>query len=330
MFKKLNIKILVIILVVLVAIYFLTDLLGDNDRSFKSQIVEVDTAKVTDIYINIPKDKAEISLTRTGGTTDWSVESGGQKFPADAGVVKNILSQFADLKPERVAATSKEKWGQYEVSDSAGTRVKLKNGKTELVDIYVGKFSYTQPPQQPGQQQNPYQQQRGKMTSFVRLADETKVYAVEGFMKMSYQKDMNSYRNKSLLKVNKDDVSRLVFSYPGNVTMTVAKNESGKWQMNGMPADSTKTVRYLNKIAKLTSSNFIDPSTPKNSIGGYKLNIEGNNFTPVEINAIPTPDTLVKYIITSSINPDAEFDGTKGKLFEKVFVTETEFLPDVK
>lgn len=330
MFKKLNIKILVIILVVLVAIYFLTDLLGDNDRSFKSQIVEVDTAKVTDIYINIPKDKAEISLSRTGGSTDWSVMSGGQKFPADAGVVKNILSQFADMKPERVAATSKEKWGQYEVSDSAGTKVKLKNGKNELVDIYIGKFSYTQPPQQPGQQQNPYQQQRGKMTSFVRLADENKVYAVEGFMKMSYQKDINSYRNKSLLKVNKDDVSRLVFSYPGNVTMTVDKNESGKWQMNGMLADSTKTVRYLNKIAKLTSSNFVDPSTPKTGMGGYKLNIEGNNFTPVEISAIPTPDTLIKYIITSSINPAAEFDGTKGKLFEKVFVTETEFLPDTK
>lgn len=330
MFKKLNIKILIIILIVLVAIYFLADIFGNRERSFRSQIVEVDTARVTDIYINIPKENAEISLSRTGGSTDWSVMSGGQKFPADASVVKGILGQFADLKPERVAANSKAKWGQYEVSDSAGTRVKLNDGKKELVDIYIGKFSYTQPPQQPGQQQNPYQQQRGKMTSFVRLTDEEKVYAVEGFMKMSFQKDINSYRNKSLLKVNKDDISRLVFSYPGNVTMTVEKNESGKWQMNGMPADSTKTVRYLNKIAKLTSSSFIDPSTPKIGMGGYKLNVEGNNFSPVEINATPTSDTLIKYVISSSINPAAEFDGTKGKLFEKVFVTETEFLPDAK
>ena len=55
MFHKLNLKTLVIILAVLVAIYFIATMVGSNDRTFRSEIVKVDTASVTDIYISILK-----------------------------------------------------------------------------------------------------------------------------------------------------------------------------------------------------------------------------------------------------------------------------------
>ena len=325
MFKKLNVKTLVIILIVLAGIYYISDLIGDKERSFRSEVVTVDTANVTDIYISIPKDNAEIRLMRTGDASNWQVLADGNKFNADENVVKTILGQLSDMKPERVAATSEKKWADFEVSDSTGVRVTLKDGKNELADVYVGKFSYTQPPQ--GAQQNPYQQQRGKMTSFVRVADEDEVYAVEGFLKMSYQKDVNSYRNKELVNVNKDDLSRMVFNYSGNRNFTLSKSEEGMWLLDGMPADSAKTVQYINKIAKLNSSNFVDPSTPKMGEANFKLRLEGNNFVPIEINAFPS-DTTVQYVVTSSINPGAEFDGSKATLFEKVFVEHNAFLPD--
>jgi len=323
MFHKLNVKTLVIILAVLVAIYFIASIVGTNDRTFRSEIVKVDTTKVTDVYVSILKDKAEIKLTKTGSPTSWEVSANGNHYVADPNIVKNILAQFSDLKPERIAATSSDKWKQFEVSDSTGTHVVLKDGNSELANVYIGKFSYSQPPAQ-AQQQNPYQQQRGKMTSFVRLAKEDEVYAVDGFLKMTYQKDINAYRKKSLINVNKDDLTKLVFAYPGNGSFSISKNES-KWLINGVLADSSKTVKYLNKIAHLSSSDFLDPSTLKTSDATYKLTIEGNNFAPIEISAFPS-DSLVKYVITSSANSGAEFNGTKGKLFEKVFVDQSEFL----
>jgi hypothetical protein len=323
MFHKLNIKILVIILVILVAVIFIIDMMGDKERSFRSDIIEVDTASITSVVINIPKDQAEIILSRTGSSSNWVVMSQGNKYAADISVVKNILAQLNDIKAERVAATNEDKWDQFEVSDSTGTRVILKDGNNEVADLYVGKFSYAQPPQ--GAQQNPYQQQRGKMTSFVRLADENEVYAVDGFLKMSYQNDVNSYRNKSLVNVNKDDISRLVFQYPNNQSFSLTKNNN-QWMINGQLADSAGTVGYINKIYRLTSSNFVAPSTPKTGDAEYTLRIEGNNFTPIDLRAFPS-DSITQFVVTSSFNADAEFDGAKSKLFEKIFIQKAELMP---
>ncbi|MBE0639819.1 MAG: DUF4340 domain-containing protein [Bacteroidales bacterium] len=321
MFKKLNVKVLIIILVILAAIYALSEFRGDKDRSFSRVLIAVDTAKVTEIHIHIPTENAEIQLVRNT-ESDWSVKAEGNSYPADYNLVKSILGQFHEIKPERIAATSKDRWTEYEVTDSAAIRVKVKGDSKNLADVYFGKFSYTQPPQ--GQMQQ--QQQQGKMTSFVRRADDQKVYAVEGFLRMTYQKDVNAYRNKTLVNVNKDDISRLEFTHP-DFQFTVEKVDN-RWMINNQPADSLKTVRYLSRLQRLTSANFVPSSTIKTGDAAFELNIEGNNFNPVELKAFSTPDTLINWVITSTMNPQAEFDGTKAQLFERTFVTETEFLPE--
>lgn len=321
MFKKLNIKVLTIILVILAAIYAISEFTGSKERSFSRILVAVDTASVNEIQIQIPANNADIKLVRNA-VADWSVEAEGNRYGADYSVVKSILSQFHEMKPERIAATSKEHWSDFDITDSIAIQVTLSSGKKNVADIYFGKFSYTQPPQ--GQMQ--MQQQQGKMTTFVRSAKDDRVYAVEGFLRMNYQHDVNSYRNKNLLSVNRDDIERLSFSYPG-YRFNVEKVDD-HWMINDQPADSLKTLRYLNRIQRLTSVNFVSPDTPKTSDEVYKITVEGNNFSPVELRAISTPDTTISYIITSSANPEGQFDGTKSQLFKVTFVDETEFLPD--
>ena len=164
------------------------------------------------------------------------------------------------------------------------------------------------------------------MTTFVRSAKDDMVYAVEGFLRMNYQKDVNSYRNKNLVSVNRDDIARLSFNYP-DYSFNVEKVDD-RWMINGQPADSLKTLRYLSRIQRLTSVNFVSQDTPKTSDEVYKITVEGNNFSPVELRAISTPDTTISYIIISSANPEGQFDGTKSQLFKLTFVDETEFLPD--
>jgi hypothetical protein len=206
-------------------------------------LVAVDTASVSEIHIQIQSDNADIKLVRNA-LADWSVEANGNRYGADYGVVKSILSQFQEMKPERIAATSKEYWGDFDITDSLAIRVTLSSGKKNIADIYFGKFSYTQPPQ--GQMQ---MQQQGKMTTFVRSAKDDRVYAVEGFLRMNYQKDVNSYRNKNLVSVNRDDIARLSFNYP-DYSFNVEKVDD-RWMINGQPADSLKTLRYLSRIPNL-------------------------------------------------------------------------------
>jgi hypothetical protein len=210
------------------------------------------------------------------------------------------------------------------VTDSTATRIMLYNDTKLMADLYVGKFNYTQPPQG---QQNPYQQQsKGKMSTYVRPAGDKEVYVVDGFIKMSIQANANAYRDKTLFASNKDDLTKIAFSYPNGESFVLSK-EGAKWFLNGQATDSTKTLRYLNKLSRLTSSNFIDEVMPLTSTPTHHVKIEGNNIIPVDINAFPA-DSVNKFVITSSLVPDAKYSGAKSGLFERVFVNSSEFFTD--
>ncbi len=205
--KFLNTKTLIILLVILAGIYLVSKLTEKEDRSFKSEMVSIDSADVTKIVI-LPKlggDGKEVMFTKTG--SEWKLESEGKTYKPDASAITNILGELMRMKSERVAATDESKWKEFEVSDSTGTRIKLYKDKKLMADLYVGKFNYSQPKGP----QNPYQQNKGKMSTYVRPAEDNEVYVVDGFIKMSIQANVDNYRDKTLCAVpergpDKDDI----------------------------------------------------------------------------------------------------------------------------
>jgi len=320
--RFLNTKTLIILLVILGGIYLISKLTEKEDRSFRSEMVTIDSADVTKVVI-MPKlgsDGQEVVITKTG--YEWKLESEGKSYKADPSSIKNILAELMRMKSERVAAVDESKWAEYEVSDSTGTRIQLFKNKKILADLYVGKFDYSQPKGP----QNPYQQNRGKMSTYVRPAEDKEVYVVDGFIKMSIQPNVNAYRDKTLFASNKDDLTKITFNYSNNDNFILNK-ENGKWFLNGVPTDSTKTVRYLNKLARVTSSNFIDDVEPLSNSPAFQVTIEGNNLLPVELKAFPA-DSTNKFVITSSRVPDAKYSGVKAGLFDRIFVDRSEFFAD--
>mgnify|MGYP001767300506 CR=1 FL=1 len=325
--KFLNTKTLIILLVILGVIFLITTLTKKEDRTFKSEMVSIDSTRVTKMVIQ-PKlgdQGKEVIISKTGN--EWKLESDGKTYRPDQTTVNNVLVELVRMRSERVAATDESKWKEFEVTDSLATRIKVFDDEKLMADLYVGKFNYVQPPK--GQQQNPYQQQnKGKMSTYVRPAGDKEVYVVDGFIKMSIQANVNAYRDKTLFACNKDDLTKITFNYPGAEGFVLSK-EGTKWYMNGQPADSLKTSRYLNKLVKVTSSNFIDEVMPLTSAPTHQVKIEGNNIIPAEISAFPA-DSVNQYVITSSLIPDSKYSGTKSGLFERVFAKSTEFLPDEK
>lgn len=315
--KFLNTKTLLILLVVLVAIYFITTVTKKEDRTFQSQIVEIDTAAITQIKI-IPKINGgdEISLSRSGN--EWQLESNGQNFPPDETAIQNVLNELVRLRTERVAATDASKWAQFEVTDSTATRLKVYDGSDLMADIYLGKFSYTQAPQQ-----NQYQRQQPKMFTHIRAAGDDRVYVVEGMIKMTIQPNIKTYRAKDLASLDPAMIKKVSFNYP-DMSFTLA-NENNTWMINGTPVDSAKTVRYLSKFRRLTSNNFIDDVMGESGAAPYIVSLEGDNFMPIELRAIPA-DSVNQYIVTSSLLPGTRFSGGKNRLFERVFVQPDEFM----
>ena len=320
--KYLNTKTLIILLIILGGIYLITKLTEKEDRTFRSEMVTIDSADVTKIIISpkLGSDGQEVIITKTG--YEWKLESEGKTYKADPSSIKNVLAELMRMKSERVAAVDESKWNEYEVSDSTGTRIQLFKNKKMIADLYVGKFDYSQPKGP----QNPYQQNRGKMSTYVRPAEDKAVYVVDGFIKMSIQPSVNAYRDKTLFASNKDDLTKITFNYSTYDNFVLSKEE-GKWFLNGVPTDSIKTADYLNKLARVTSSNFIDEIEPFSHSPAFQVKIEGNNILPVELKAFPA-DTTNKFVITSSRVPDAKYSGLKAGLFDRIFVDRSEFFPD--
>jgi len=323
MFKKLNVKVLIILLIVLLGIYFISEMFDSSERSFKNKLADFDNSNVTTLIIESSKgDKVKI----VNENDIWKVISDGKSYLADETAIINNLNILNNLKVKRVAATDKSKWAEYQVVDTMAVRLIVEENNDEALNLLIGKFSYKQP-DNAQQQQNPNQRQQPIITSFVRLDDDDIVYAVDGFLKMNFNADVDSYRYKKLTDLNKDDIEKLDYSSTMKKPFSLSKQD-GKWFLNGIQADSTKTVKYLNSIAKLTSSSFVyDVSENELPSAAYTLKIEGNNFNPIELKAFPA-DSVYQYLISSTNVDDALFSGSASKLFDKVFVGVEKFLPE--
>jgi hypothetical protein len=312
MFKKFKSGLLLIVLAVLIIAYLLVRYAGSNDRTFKDKVLSFDSSVITEIIIDDPKNQQDpVDLRKTGDK--WIVKVGPKEYTADTNVIKNMLSQLSDMPTKRFAGKGSDAWAKYEVADTSATLVTIKSSGKTIAEVLVGKFSYNVPKDQ---QQVQGRQQRGEMTSYVRLKGEKDVYAVDGYLKMTFGSKIESYRYKSLASVKPEDITRLTVTEPGN--RKVFENPDGNWIMNGMPVDSATTVKFRNTIARLSGTKFTDQEAGPSG-ASHSLLIEGNNFAPVEIQAFPVADTNVNYIVTSSANPGSFFNGQEGGLFKKIW-----------
>jgi len=124
MFSKMSNKTLAIVLLVLgVALYFA--IFSDHsDSSYKNEVVNIDTAKVTTIKFSLP-DKDDFELIKSGN--NWMVKSGNTQSDADQNRVKALLTQMAPLKTIRVGGN---------LSDNAQIEQYIIDNNKELYDFH--------------------------------------------------------------------------------------------------------------------------------------------------------------------------------------------------
>ncbi len=312
MFKKFSSGILIVVLIVLLGVYFMVRFAGTKDRTFRDKVAEFDPALVSEVMINTPDPNLDVTLKLKEG--NWLVVKKGVEYPADSSMISGTIRMLSDMPTKRYAGKGQDAMTKYELTDSAATRIVLKAGNKELADLMLGKFSYTMP--KGSGQQMQMQRQQGEMTTFVRLADEKEVYAVDGFLKMSLGRGADAFRVRTLTSVDPNDINRLTINNEGQ--MTRLELFEGKWMANGQPADSTEASRYRSTLARLSGSKFEDETTAAVD-PSHILILEGNNFNPVELRAFPVADTNIRYLVTSSANPGAFFNGKEGGLFDRIW-----------
>jgi hypothetical protein len=149
-------------------------------------ILKLDEAGVTKIEWK-KKDAAPLVLTRTDST--WKITE-PQPFAADQNTVSGVLSSLSNLGSERVVEDKASDVKQYGLDPPAiEVDVTGKDSKTQKLSLGdstpTGSAVYTM------------------------LAGDPRVFTIPSYTKSSIDKNLNDLRDKRLLTVNSDKVSRL-------------------------------------------------------------------------------------------------------------------------
>jgi len=309
---KFNNRTLLVVFLGLAGILVLTRVFTAKraERTLDTDLVEIDTGRISSIYIYPQAEQgAELLFTRKG--VAWNVTKDELSVPADKYSIENAIGELQNLKADRLVARSKEKWPEFNVNDSLGTRVLVKEGKKTTLDMIIGRFNY-QPP--PGGYSG-YGQQYGTGITYVRKSNEDEVYAVEGFLAMSINQGFKNWRDQTISRLTRDQVTKVVFEYPADSGFVAQKLETN-WTINGILADSTSMAQYLNGLSRKSHGDFVDGYSPLSS-PLYQVTFEGVNMDPLLIRVYSQQgDELV---LNSSINPESYFRITREGLFKDIF-----------
>jgi hypothetical protein len=319
MFRKVNNKILLAVFAILavIAVIVLIREQKKGERTFRSELFSIDSAAVTSVTI-YPKGKAtgELRLEKTG--TGWEVASGQKRYPADSGSVHNLLQSLAHVMPERIAGTDRSSWAEFEITDSLSTHVVVEEGKKITADFRTGKISFSQ-----RSKTQSYGNRNMDVKSRIRVAGDDRVYVVDGFLSMMFADSPSRYRNRVLFRAEKEQVTRLTFTYPGDSSFILFW-QGGRWMAGDRPADSLSTAKYLNSIASTMGSEFAEDDAVLPAFD-FILKIEGNNMPSVDVYGAASAETK-KYYLKSNMNPSSVFVSSTPDLFNRIFAGKRKFL----
>lgn len=317
-----NNRVLWLVFLLLVTVFIVSRFtrVRQGDATLMTKVVSIDTSQVSFFSLS-PRAEGGQRIDFTRSAQGWSVTRGEVTAPASPQAVRNLLAEIALLRAEQLVSRDQEKWPDYHVNDSLGSRIVIKEGNRVSLDLVVGRFQYQPPPQN---NMNRYGQNQVSGKTYIRLAGEDAVYSVEGFFALSVNRAFNQWRNNIVSRVNSARLSSLRFEYPADSGYVARKTEDD-WQVAGLAADSASMEHYLNRLRNLTHSDFEDAFRPDGE-ADYRLTMEGDNMTPVIIRAFAVQDST--YLVNSSLNPSTWFRTRSEPLMHELYPGASALLPE--
>ncbi len=303
-------KTLWIVFSVLLVLYLLSQLLGGQraERSFNPVLFSLDTAAVTRSDLYTRADSFErVRIEKEGA--GWMASMGSIRTPAEHDRVMALLEQLLEAKAQRIAAKKADRWPNFELDEaSAKAHVVVMAGDQTVVDLWVGGFRFNQ--------------QTRAGTSFLRKGEADDVYALDGFISMGLAQGIDSYRNKTLLRLNPEELTQVELQL-GAQSFNYQKT-GGQWTtQDGAPLDSTKMAQYLGGLANFNGNQFADgfAEDQANVQSRQRLVLRGNNMAAaLEVDCFALSGAAQPFVVRSSLNP-AYFSGDSTGLYQRLFKT---------
>lgn len=288
---------------VLLLIYLLFKFAGGNrERSFDPEIIAIDTSLVDRIEIK-PANGAPFTLKKISAA-GWSLEVNGKVYESTTASVQSLLGNLTSIKADRIVSKNPAKFADYNVNDSLGTFISLYDEAKSLGGLVVGRFSFNQATR--------------NGISYLKPIDKGEVYSVDGFLSMSLSQDHNNYRNKELLALDKEALTKINLSLDGG-GVAFAKGASS-WTANDLAVDSAAMATYLSTLNNVTGANFLEDPSSELGLQVGQVVFEGNNMLqPVQVSAYVARDTSQDFVLHSSLNDEAYFYSDSSGIYNRIF-----------
>jgi hypothetical protein len=241
---------------------------GQQAKLPEIKISEEDTKKIDKLEIQQPPGDAgpgeKVVLVKKGDE-DWEITEPIQ-FAANASNVKSAVDGLKSLKVKERITPGKDAYGRYDLTDDKALHVVAYKGKDKALELHVGESG-----------------SRGQMA---RLAGRDGVYALGGFSRYAFARELKNWRDRTIVKFEDDKVDSVeirnengIFVFEraaseekeakGDAGASKKKNWTGKHSKlaNGVPIKiknfkSDKVNDMLRAYKSLNALDFGDDKKP--------------------------------------------------------------------
>ena len=309
--SKINNLVLAGILMALALTFALTKIFHSPrlESNVRKDLVVLDTAKVDELRIRVAGATEWIKLARNGSS--WSLEKEQKKYTADDAAIKSVLTMLSRVEAQRMISRKKDKWDNFKVGDEA-TVVSVHENGTQQANLHIGKSGFSQA--------NGGMMGGGGYT-YVRLGDEDEVYVVNGFLESTFGRPFDDWRDKTFLRIPRDLVTKISFSYPADSSFVLEKKDS-VWTVAGAPTDQVKVDSFLGQLTYKNLNAFADGFNAA-SPASVVLQVDGASGTLCTIEAWRVE---TGWVFRSSRQPNVFFSGTGSSVEKDLLVGKSSFL----
>lgn len=272
--KKTTISLIVIFIVLLAVVYFL--IRPEPERTASYDIKDLGL-KIDSMYISkieVYRNNKTIVLEQQ--SDKWFVTS-PIKYPADEISVTTLLCSASKLKILSLISSNPAKQSVFQVDSSSGTILNFYDKRGKNITFILGKMGPSY------------------MESYLRPMNSNEVYLSEGINSWTVNKDVRDWRDKYILKLQKDSIKQIIFE-TGKELFSILKTEN-KWYLENDSLESSKIESILNLLSNLRTEDFVDSSVNLPQ-AQTKLTVQEKEFNMISLYPIP-PDSS-KYWVKSS------------------------------
>ena len=214
---------------------------GPRDRP----IPAIDVKKLD--RIEISSSKGGVELVREKET--WRIEK-PLSYAADKFAIDSVVSKLEKLEFGDLVTELKAKHKELEVDKASSVHVKASAEGTVVADFFLGKAVDGH--------------------TMLRKADSNEVYQAVGAIRASFERETKGWRDRTILKVKKDDVVGLRLQGAAGTISVERKDAKDPWKVRESSItldqlDTSLIERTVSSLSSFTATDFADQTKPEKS-----------------------------------------------------------------